>query len=215
MSDLERRGAIKRRRPQVKNSEAHASDIPPTNQSPAEALPSAHLSTVGKESEGVKRELANLSRFKDALGTDDREAGFLLLAQAVLVTPRLGTNGNLAESVAAVMAILRSIGPRDNLEGVLGVQMASVHNLAMEFMSQASRSDGSLEVVEANVNRANKLLRTFTAQMEALNRHRGNINQQMVVRDVTVNDGGQAIVGPVNHPGPGKVSKRDGETKVG
>jgi hypothetical protein len=63
------------------------------------------------------------------------------------------------------------------------------------------------------VNRANKLLRTFTAQMEALNRHRRPVGQQMVVGNVNVNDGGQAIVGPVNHPVPGKVSE-DSEKKT-
>ena len=68
---------------------------------------------------------------------------------------------------------------------------------------------------DANVNRANKLLRTLTAQMEALNRHRGKITQPMVVGNVNTADGGQAIVGSVNHPGPGKASKDDEEKKVG
>ena len=54
--------------------------------------------------------------------------------------------------------------------------------------------------VDANVNRAVRLLRTFTAQMEGLNRHRGKGGQQMVVGNVNVNDGGQAIVGTVNKP---------------
>jgi hypothetical protein len=69
--------------------------------------------------------------------------------------------------------------------------------------------------LDANVNRANKLLRTFMAQMEALNRHRGKIIQPMVVGNVNIADGGQAIVGPVNHPGPGKVSNENGEKKAG
>jgi hypothetical protein len=34
-----------------------------------------------------------------------------------------------------------------------------------------------------------------------------------VVGNVNVNDGGQAIVGPVNHPAPGKVSE-DNEKKT-
>ena len=36
-----------------------------------------------------------------------------------------------------------------------------------------------------------------------------------IVGNVNVNDGGQAIVGAVNHPGPGKVSKDNEEKKVG
>jgi hypothetical protein len=211
----ESRRTIKRRSLKIKKSGAHPSDVPLTNLAPAEAFPNPHLSIVGKEGEDVKRDLANLSRFKNALGTDDREAGIFLLAQAVLAKPHLGVSGNLEEYVASVTAILRSIGPRDDLEGVLAVQMAAVHNLAMEFMSQASRSDRSLEVVDANVNRANKLLRTFTALMEALNRHRGKVTQPMMVGNVNIADGGQAIVGSVNHSGPGKASKEDEEKKLG
>jgi len=39
--------------------------------------------------------------------------------------------------------------------------------------------------------------------MEALNRHRGNVGHQMVVGNVNVSDGGQAIVGLVTQPAPG------------
>jgi hypothetical protein len=210
MSDLERRGTIKRRRPKVKNSKAHPSNIPPTNQTPPQALPPVQLSTVGKEGDSVKS-LVDPSLLKDALGTDDRHAGMLLLSQTVLAMPSLHLNGKvqIQQCVSAGMAILRNIGPRDELEGVLAVQMSAVHNLAMDCMSQASRSAGSPEFVEAKLNQANKLMRTFTAQMEALNRHRGNANQHMVVRDVTVNEGGQAIVGPVNHQGLGPVSREN------
>lgn len=51
--------------------------------------------------------------------------------------------------------------------------------------------------------------------MEALNRHRGKITQPMVVGNVNIADGGQAIAGSVNHPGPGKASKDDEGKKVG
>jgi hypothetical protein len=55
------------------------------------------------------------------------------------------------------------------------------------------------EGIDANTHRAVRLLRTFTSQVDALNRNRGKISQQMVVENVNVNDGGQAIVGPVEH----------------
>ena len=47
------------------------------------------------------------------------------------------------------------------------------------------------------------LLRTFTAQVEALQRYRGKGQQKVTVEHVNVNAGGQAIVGTV-HPGPTK-----------
>ncbi len=51
--------------------------------------------------------------------------------------------------------------------------------------------------VELYVNRANKLLRTFTAQMEALKKHRSTGEQHVTVEHVTVQNGGQAVVGTV------------------
>jgi len=171
------------------------------------------LSKIGKNGERVGCNLFDSSSFKQALGTDDRDARFLLLAQAVLAKPRLCVNTNLSENIAAVHAVLRSIGPQGKLEGVLAVQMTAVHNLAMDLLLRASRADESPEVVEANVNRANKLLRTFTSQMEALNRHRGKISQ-MVVGNVNIHDGGKAIVGPVNHSGPGKDRENDEKNKT-
>ena len=47
----------------------------------------------------------------------------------------------------------------------------------------------------------NKLARTFTAQVEALKRYRSAGEQTVRVEHVTVNDGGQAIVGNVTHGG--------------
>jgi len=84
--------------------------------------------------------------------------------------------------------------------------MIGVGNLAIQCLCRASLEGQTPEGMDANVNRAVRLLRTFTAQMEALNRHRGKVGQQMVGGDVNVNDGGQAIVGPVTHPGHNAAS---------
>jgi hypothetical protein len=47
----------------------------------------------------------------------------------------------------------------------------------------------------------NKLVRTFTVQMEALNRHRSKGQQKMTVEHVHIHEGGQAIVGNVQGGG--------------
>jgi hypothetical protein len=49
----------------------------------------------------------------------------------------------------------------------------------------------------------NKLARTFAAQVEALRKHRTGGEQQVTVQHVNVSDGGQAIVGKVQHGGSG------------
>ena len=64
----------------------------------------------------------------------------------------------------------------------------------------------SIDTKERYLNMAMKLTRMLPMQMEALNRHRGKIPNPLIVGNVNVNDGGQAIVGSVNHQAPGKVS---------
>ena len=46
-------------------------------------------------------------------------------------------------------------------------------------------------------NAFNKLARTFAVQLEALKRYRTGGEQRVTVQHVTVNEGGQAIVGAV------------------
>ena len=50
---------------------------------------------------------------------------------------------------------------------------------------------------------ADKLVRSFAALLEALNRHRGKGQQVVRVEHVTVQAGGQAIVGAVTQGGGG------------
>ncbi|NNK67238.1 MAG: hypothetical protein HKO95_10915, partial [Rhodobacteraceae bacterium] len=49
----------------------------------------------------------------------------------------------------------------------------------------------------------NKLARTYATQMDALKRYRAKAQQTVRVERVTVNEGGQAIVGNVSHAGGG------------
>ncbi len=61
---------------------------------------------------------------------------------------------------------------------------------------------------DAGVNRATKMLRTFTMQMEALKRYRTGGEQKVIVEHVHVNQGGQAIVGAVSTGGKGHGDER-------
>jgi len=73
-------------------------------------------------------------------------------------------------------------------------QMVTTHTLTMRFLGTAQYPN---VVIDSNLNRGTKLLRTFLMQLEALNRHRSEGEQKMVVEHVHVYSGGQAIVGPV------------------
>jgi len=58
--------------------------------------------------------------------------------------------------------------------------------------------DNSFDQRHGNLNSANKLSRTYSTLVEALNRHRGKGQQKMTVEHVHVYEGGQAIVGNVD-----------------
>lgn len=146
-------------------------------------------------------------------GTNSEDSTLALAKQVIGVVPT--TAGKLdSQNVKWALTTVYGIGPKDELEGLLAVQMIGVHSLAIECLRRASVEGQTTVAMDDNINRATKLLRTFTTQMEALNRHRGKVGQSMVVGNVNVNDGGQAIVGPVSHPGLGKVSTEDDTKKA-
>jgi hypothetical protein len=79
---------------------------------------------------------------------------------------------------------------------MLAAQMAATHNAIMTFGRRLNHRVDSPQ--QDSAERAfNKLARTFAAQVETLKRYRGG-EQTMRVENVTVNDGGQAIVGNVS-----------------
>ncbi len=91
---------------------------------------------------------------------------------------------------------------------MLAAQMIGVHNIAMNFMGKATRTD-RVDFMSTYMNGATKSLRTFAAQMEALKKYRTGGQQKMIVEHVHVNEGGQAIVGTVNQGGGGNKKKNE------
>jgi hypothetical protein len=106
-----------------------------------------------------------------------------------------------------ILAGLRDIAPRDPLEGMLAGQMVAIHAAAMECLRRAMAQGATFEGRDMNLTQANKLSRTYAALLGALDQHRGKGRQVVRVEHVTVNAGGQAIVGAVDH----RRGKADGE----
>jgi hypothetical protein len=111
-----------------------------------------------------------------------------------------------------MLAVVKSIEPRDEIEAMLAAQMASVHMATMTFARRLAHVENIPQ--QDSAERAfNKLARTFTAQMEALKRYRTGGQQKVTVEHVTVHEGGQAIVGNVSQaPGRGSARKNQGST---
>ena len=91
-------------------------------------------------------------------------------------------------------------GRKDQLEATLGVQMAAIHIATMRAAACLGAAKET-ESMEAHDRMLNRLARTFAAQMEALKRYRSKGEQHVIVERVTVEKGGQAIVGNVGRGG--------------
>jgi hypothetical protein len=146
------------------------------------------------------------------LGTNNVNSTFILAKQVADIT--MVDGGRDILNFRSAIATIDGIGPKDELERLLAVQMIAVHHLATECLKRAADEDQTLEELNTKVNLATKLLRTFTTQMEALNRHRGKVSQ-MIVGNVTVSEGAQAIVGSVSKESKDGFRKRTtGETDL-
>lgn len=154
-----------------------------------------------------EKESRFIEKLEQAIGSLDPDIKAETLHQVAHMIPGAITSQNCN----AALAILHEIAPRDGLERMLAIQMIGTHNLAHRFLHRAGLDNQTYQGVTMNVERATKLLRTFTAQLEALNRHRGKGQQKVTVEHVTVNQGGQAIVGAVTHApgGPGERDKNE------
>jgi hypothetical protein len=133
-----------------------------------------------------------------ALGTTDNDFLKGLVTQLVDV----GSQGASPDESGAnfMLAVVKGIEPRDQIEAMLAAQMAAVHNATMTFARRLAHVDNIPQ--QDSAERAfNKLARTFAAQVSALKDYRSRGEQKMTV--VHVAEGGQAIVGNVNAPAPG------------
>jgi hypothetical protein len=96
-----------------------------------------------------------------------------------------------------MLAVVKGVEPRDQIEAMLAAQMAAVHNATMTFARRLAHVE-TIPQQDSASNALNKLARTFAAQVEALKRYRSGGEQKMTVQHVHVAEGGQAIVGNVS-----------------
>ena len=106
-----------------------------------------------------------------------------------------------------MLSIVNDSRARDPIERMLAVQMAATH-VALIRAAQGLAKAGMLPQLEAYSTAYNKLARTYTAQMEALRKHRNGGQQKVMVEHVHVHPGGQAIVGDVHHGGRGATDDK-------
>lgn len=130
----------------------------------------------------------------EALGTTNIDFVYGLLRQLI----NAGSRGHEFDESGAnfMLAVVKDVEPRDQLEAMLAAQMAAVHVATMTFARRLDNVDNIPQ--QDSAERAfNKLARTFATQMEALKRYRTGGEQKVTVQHVSVSEGGQAIVGNV------------------
>ncbi|WP_375161413.1 hypothetical protein [Bradyrhizobium sp. RDT46] len=130
----------------------------------------------------------------EALGAVDRDALHGILKQLMKASVILQKPDE--DNLAFMISMVKGIAPRDSLEAMLTAQMVSVHVATMRAASRLAFTEG-LSQQEGISRTLTRLARTFAAQMEALNRHRGNGERPITVQNLSVQDGGSAIVGNV------------------
>lgn len=134
------------------------------------------------------------ARVNDAVGGASTAFGQTQLRHLSHVA--LANPATAQSATNSMLAAVEAVRPDNEVEGMLAVQMAATHQAAMASLGKAVQA-GVPEVAEAMGNLANKLMRTYTMQVEALAKLRRGGEQTVRVEHVHVYDGGQAIVGSV------------------
>lgn len=160
---------------------------------------------------GMKLTEKSNDEFELTVNHPDQDIGFCLIAQAMASTSTDFLKGFMLQLSKAVslgrkpdqeainfaLSVVEGVSPRDQLETLLAAQMAAVHMATMDFSGRLVNAD-NLSQRDSAERALNKLARTFAAQMETLKRYRTGGEQKVTVHHVTVNEGGQAIVGNVD-----------------
>jgi hypothetical protein len=140
-------------------------------------------------------------------GTTDIDVLNLFVDQIQNVSGFGPSGEDHAKALNSTLPLLLAIRPENEVETMLAAQMVGIHAMTMSMMRRAMLPDQTVEGVSNNVNRVTKLSRTFISLLEALNKHRGKGKQKITVEHVTVNEGGQAVVGNVEYGGKDEKEK--------
>jgi hypothetical protein len=182
-----------------------ATAIAAPGQTRAAAVPRVKLSSRGFAIDHPDPELGE-QLMAETLGVADRDAMHGILRQLV----KASVNGQKPDAVnlSFMIAMVKSIKPRDSVEAMLVAQMVSVHVMAMRCAHHLASAEDLAQLDSAG-RALGRLARTFPAQIEALNRYRSHGEPAITVQNVSVGDGGKAIVGNVTQHASVIVSDAD------
>ena len=145
----------------------------------------------------VKSTTDETNELQTHMGTSNTTLSVTLLSQLLRVIP--GTDeDSIEQQMIKALALQGAFQPSNPLEALLATQMVAVHCLAMKCVGVANIKDQHPEAAAKRLDAANKLFRTFSTQLEALNKLRGKGQQKITVEHISINQGGQAVIGSID-----------------
>jgi hypothetical protein len=182
-----------------------AAAIAAPDQAKAAAFPRIKLTSHGFCIDHPDPELGE-QLMADAMGVADRDAMHGILKQLV----KASVSGEKPDEVnlSFMISMVKSIKPRDCVEAMLVAQMVCVHVMAMRCAHHLANAQDIAQQDSAG-RILGRLARTLPAQIEALNRYRGHGEPAITVQNVSVGDGGKAIVGNVTQHASVLVSDKN------
>ena len=156
-----------------------------------------------------------------SLDHPDGFIGYALLTEALGTVDSDFVNGLLTQlgnassqdqrpnesAINFLLSVIKGAKPKDQFEAMLAAQMAAIHTATMTFTRQLANVE-TIAQQDSAERGLNKLARTFAMQTEALKRYRTGGEQKVTVQHVSVNEGGQAIVGNVNQAASGPAARK-------
>ena len=98
-----------------------------------------------------------------------------------------------------MLGFIRESEPRDEIEATLLAQIGACQVATMRMANRLAHAE-TLQEQDSAERAFNKLARTSMALVETFQRYRAVTKHKVIVQHVSVNDGGQAIVGNVTPP---------------
>lgn len=151
----------------------------------------------------------SIKAFERATGSRNKSAQLALLNDLFRVIQFSSDPEEREEQMLPLVALLESIKPKGEVEGMLAVQMVATHTAAMDWLRRATHPKQTFAGQDMSLRHAEKLLALFARQLEVLDKRRGKGKQQVTVKYVNVESGGQAVVGNVRSDvRPAKIQGR-------
>ena len=143
------------------------------------------------------------------LKREERDAKIHIQSIQTLMVRSQVLDKSLTEEQQALgsLGFFQGIAPADTIEEMMAIQMIGLHNAVVESLQRSGHPAMPNDCTIKYLNSASKTSRAFAALVEAMDKHRGDRQQKVLVEHVHVHAGGQAIVGNVEGVGVHKKTE--------